>query len=165
MHTLLFSFSKTIQFHSFLLFTRDLASMSLPFECGSCPKRYASNHALSTHLLRNADHVARNVLTATDTASLAELSSSSSLIPDHGDEYMLFAASSSSPGVESTSRSSHCSPQFKSGCSISSPPDSIEVPDQSLMIKFDEYCRSGYGSMIIEPQRRCEVQLLHIFVE
>ena len=112
------------------------------------PKTFPTSRGLSTHLLRNKNHVARNIPSVTVPSSLLTttvaspvtttsttqlLIASPSTVPHHfdDDDFLL-------------DDYSHCTPQSNSG--ISDSPDTSQSPDPSLIVKFDAYRKSGFDN-------------------
>ena len=80
---------------------------------------------------------------------LTRLQSPNSLDVGNAD---VFSDKSHSPCASTTSNTSSSTPVSNSAL----------PPDTSLSDKFNSYCQSGLGSMILEAQPMCEINLLNI---
>ena len=125
--------------------------MSNFFYCGSCSKRYTNRRTVH---LRQSEHVARNIPLppAASSTRIKQALRTCPASPDYLDCGNGDSLSVNYSSPESISSSNTSSLSFESHI----------YPDSSLSDKFDSYCRSGLGSMVLFPQHQCEVNLLHI---
>ena len=124
----------------YILLCLDLGLISRLFECASCPKTFPTSRGLSTHLLRNKKHVARNIPTVTVASSLSTTTVASPVMTTSTTQ-LLIALPSTVPHQFDDDDfllddSFHCSPQSNSGLSDS--PDTSQSSDHpswsSLML-------------------------------